>query len=264
MQENRRLMRTRSRPGHRSILSLTSKWTPPMRPLLRNTVELPGPALTPGPAAHNLELNLRLPQSVYISMVRFVPRISKGSRGLSVPLLTSGRQAIPRLLQGWAHDATACPRDLRARRTRGDCPRCCRRRRCRTDRQLFTLRIHDPRHRAVHTPPRVTTVRRSARPRRTGTGNTDRMRRGGGIAGCSGGRLAFSTPVRGTRADELGGQRTPPASRSGRPGKLASKRREALARRRLGADSGHDQSSGKVSDGPSCGVILLNSPRTGR
>jgi hypothetical protein len=66
-----------------------------MRPLLRNTVELPGPALTPGPAAHNLELNLRLPQSVYISMVRFVPRISKGSRGLSVLLLTAGRQAFP-------------------------------------------------------------------------------------------------------------------------------------------------------------------------
>lgn len=51
-----------------------------MRPLLRNTVELPGPALAPGPAAHNLELNLRLPQSVYISIVRFVPVISKGSR----------------------------------------------------------------------------------------------------------------------------------------------------------------------------------------
>ena len=29
-------------------------------------------------------------------------------------------------------------------------------------------------------------------------------------------------------------------------------------------NSGHTQSSGKLADGPSCGVILLNSPRTGR
>jgi len=31
-----------------------------------------------------------------------------------------------------------------------------------------------------------------------------------------------------------------------------------------GADSSRAACSGKVSDGPSCGVILLNSPRTGR
>ena len=53
-----------------------------MRPLFRNTVELPGPALAPGPAAHNLELNLRLPQSVYISIVRFEPVDGKGSSAI--------------------------------------------------------------------------------------------------------------------------------------------------------------------------------------
>lgn len=62
-----------------------------MRPLFRNTVELPGPALAPGPAAHNLEFKLRLPQSVYISIVRFVPMISKGSyRIIGRPLSTCG------------------------------------------------------------------------------------------------------------------------------------------------------------------------------
>ena len=40
-------------------------------------------------------------------------------------------------------------------------------------------------------------------------------------------------------------------------------RRRALSTT-LGADSNPNPSSGKLVDGPSCGVILLNSPRTGR
>lgn len=74
-----------------------------MRPLRRNTVELPGPALAPGPAAHNLEFNVRLPQSVYISIVRFAALISKGSSPNSTRLLptcaSNGAAGSPALLK---------------------------------------------------------------------------------------------------------------------------------------------------------------------